>query len=160
VSETVLSETAPGTTLPHPDPTPFITAFNAWDRNDLDLTPAAVSETSVQCLPETPRELMALLPEAHRSFMRDACGPSYKSLSFGAAQSVTGFDPTADMLPAADETAVGREAQAQAVRYFGTRPITHLEVTGNDNAGDLRITLRIAHDAQGSRVFSFLRVSD
>ena len=146
--------------MPHLDPTPFITAFNAWDRNDLDLPPAAVSETSVQCLAETPRELMALLPEAHRSFMRAACGPAYESLSFGAAQTVTGFDPTADMLPPAEETAAGQDARAQATRYFGTRPITHLEVTGNDNAGDLLITLRIAHDAQGSRVLSFLRVSD
>jgi hypothetical protein len=146
--------------MPDADPTPFITAFNAWDRNDLDLPPAAVSETSVQCLPETPRELMALLPEAHRSFMRDACGPTYEGLSFGEAESVTGFDPTADMLPAADETAAGREAQAQAARYFGSRPITVIEVDGNDNGGDLVITLRIAHDAQGSRVFSFLRVSD
>ena len=51
-------------------------------------------------------------------------------------------------------------ARAQAVRYFGSRPITYVEVTGNDNAGDLLITLRIAHDAQGSRVFSFLKVSD
>ena len=146
--------------MPHLDPTPFITAFNAWDRNDLDLPPAAVSETSVQCLPKAPRELMALLPEAHRSFMRDACGPRYESLTFGAAETTTGFDPTADMLPPADETSAGQEARAQATRYFGTRPITHLEVTGNDNAGDLLITLRIAHDAQGSQVFSFLQVSD
>jgi len=146
--------------MPDLDPTPFITAFNAWDRNDLDLPPAAVSETSVQCLPETPRELIAMVPEAHRRFTRDACGPTYESLTFGAAQTTTGFDPTADMLPPADETAAGREAHAQATRYFGTRPITHLEVNGNDNAGDLLITLRIAHDAEDSRVFSFLRVSD
>ena len=71
--------------MPHPDPTPFITAFNAWDRNDLDLTPAAVRETSVRCLPDMPRELMAMLPEPHRSFMRDACGPEYESLTFGEA---------------------------------------------------------------------------
>jgi len=150
----------PSIPMPDADPTPFITAFNAWDRNDLDLPPAAVSETSVQCLPETPRELMALLPEAHRSFMRDACGPTYEGLSFGEAQTTTGFDPTADMLPAADETAAGREAQAQAIRYFGARPVTHLEVTGNDGGGDLLITLRIAHDPGCSRVFSFLKVSD
>ena len=146
--------------MPDLDPTPFITAFNAWDRNDLDLPPAAVSETSVQCLPETPRELIALLPEAHRSFMRDACGPEYDSLTFGAAQTTTGFDPTADMLPDADETAAGREAQAQAVRYFESRPITLIEVDGNDNGGDLVINLRIVHDARGSVIFSFLRVSD
>jgi hypothetical protein len=79
-------------TMPHPDPTPFITAFNAWDRNDLDLPPAAVRKTSVQCVPETPGELIALLPEAHRSFMRDACGPEYESLSFGAAQTTSTYD--------------------------------------------------------------------
>jgi hypothetical protein len=146
--------------MTHLDPTPFITAFNAWDRNDLDITPAAVSETSVQCLPETPRELIALLPEVHRSFMRDVCGPAYESLTFGAAQTVTGFDPTADVLSSADETAAGREAQAQAIRYFESRPITQIEVSGNDNRGDLLINLRIAHDGQGSRVFSFLHVSD
>jgi hypothetical protein len=146
--------------MPDLDPTPFITAFNAWDRNDLDLPPAAVSETSVQCLPETPRELIALLPEAHRSFVRDACGPEYESLSFGEAQTTTGFDPTADMLPDADETAAGREAQAQAVRYFESRPITLIEVDGNDNGGDLVINLRIVHDAGSSVIFSFLRVSD
>ena len=146
--------------MPDLDPTPFITAFNAWDRNDLDLPPAAVSETSVQCLPETPRELIALLPEAHRSFVRDACGPEYESLSFGEAQTTTGFDPTADMLPDADETAAGREAQAQAVRYIESRPITLIEVDGNDNGGDLVINLRIVHDARGSVIFSFLRVSD
>ena len=146
--------------MPDLDPTPFITAFNAWDRNDLDLPPAAVSETSVQCLPETPRELIALLPEAHRSFVRDACGPEYDSLTFGVAQTTTGFDPTADMLPDADETAAGREAQAQAVRYIESRPITLIEVDGNDNGGDLVINLRIVHDARGSVIFSFLRVSD
>ena len=101
-----------------------------------------------------------MLPEPHRSFMRDACGPGYESLTFGASETTTGYDPTADMLPAAAETAAGREAQAQAVRYFGARPIAHLEMTGNDNGGDLLITLRIAHDAEGSRVFSFLKVSD
>ena len=146
--------------MPHPDPTPFIAAFNAWDRNDLDITPAAVSETSIECLPETPRELIALLAEPHGSFMRDACGPEYESLTFDAPQTITGFDPTADMLPDASETPAGQEAQAQASRYFGDRPIAHLEVTGNDNAGDLLITLRVAHDPRGSRVFSFLRVSD
>ena len=146
--------------MPCPDPTPFITAFNAWDRNDLDLPPAAVRETSVQCLPETPGELIAILPEPHRSFMRDACGPEYATLTFGAAQTTTNFDPTADMLPDAAESPAGREAQAQAIRYFESRPITHLEVTGNDNAADLLITLHIAHDPRGSRVFSFLRVSD
>ena len=146
--------------MPHPDPTPFITAFNAWDRNDLDLTPAAVCETSVQCLPETPGELVAMLPEVHRSFMQHACGPTYDGLTFGAAQTVTGFDPTADMLPAAEETAAGREARAEAIRYFGERPITEIEVSGNDNQRDLLIKLRIAHDARGSLLFSFLRVSD
>ena len=146
--------------MPHPDPTPFITAFNAWDRNDLDLTPAAVSETTVQSLPETPRELIALLPEPHGSFMRDVCGPSYETLTFGAAQTTTDFDPTADMLPPAAETPAGQEAQAQAIRYFEGRSITHLEVTGNDTRGDLLITLRIAHDSGGSVVFSFLHVSD
>jgi hypothetical protein len=69
--------------MPHPDPTPFITAFNAWDQNDLNLPPAAVSETSVQGLPEAPGELIALLPEAHRTFMRDSCGPEYQTLTFG-----------------------------------------------------------------------------
>lgn len=147
-------------TVPHPDPTPFLTAFNAWDRNDLDLTPAAVSETNVQCLPEAPREVIALLPEAHRSFIRDACGPGYEGLAFGEAQTVAGFDPTADMLPAAHDTAAGREVQAQAIRYFENRPITQVEVTGNDNRGDLVITLRIAHDPGGSLLFSFLHVSD
>ena len=146
--------------MPHPDPTPLITAFNAWDRNDLDLTPAAVSETTVQCLPETPRELIALLPEPHRAFMRDACGPSYETLTFAAPETTTHFDPTADMLPPAAETPAGQEAQAQAIRYFEGRSITHLEVTGNDNGGDLLITLRIVHDSGGSVIFSFLRVSD
>jgi len=147
-------------TMPDLDPTPFITAFNAWDRNDLDLPPAAVSETTVQCLPETPRDLIALLPEPHGSFMRDACGPAYESLTFAVPETSTSFDPTADMLPSAAETAAGQEAQAQAIRYFESRPVTHLEVTGNDNRGDLLITLHIAHDPRGSRVFSFLRVSD
>lgn|GEM_PF-1946628 len=146
--------------MTHSDPTRFIAAFNAWDRNDLDLTPAAVSETSVQCLPETPRKLIALLPEPHRTFMRDACGPEYEGLTFGAAQTITGYDPTADVLPDATETPAGREARAQAIRYFGARPITHLEVTGSDNRSDLLITLGIAHDPRGSRVFSFLHVSD
>jgi hypothetical protein len=146
--------------MPQPDPIPFITAFNAWDGNDLDITPAAVSETTVQCLPETPRELMAMLPEPHGSFMRDKCGPKYERLTFYAPETITGFDPTADMLPDASETAAGREAQAQAIRYFESRPITHVEVTGNDNRGDLMITLRIAHDPESSRVFSFLKVSD
>ncbi|HSN81641.1 MAG TPA: hypothetical protein VLS88_03600, partial [Polyangiales bacterium] len=132
--------------MPYPDPTPFITAFNAWDRNDLDVPPAAVRETSVQCLPGTPGELIAILPEAHGSFMRDACGPTYESLTFGVAETTTHFDPTADMLPDASETSAGQEAQTQAVRYFESRPITLVEVTGNDNAGDLVITLRIAHD--------------
>ncbi len=77
----------------------------------------------------------------------------YESLTFGEAETTTGFDPTADMLPAADETSAGREAQAQAIRYFGDRPITHVEVTGNDKRGDLLITLRIAHDAK-ARGFS------
>jgi len=147
-------------TMAHPDPTPFITAFNAWERNDLDLTPAAVSETSVQGLPETPRELIAMLPEPHRSFMRIDARPGYESLTFGAAETTTNFDPTADMLPDASETSAGQEARAQATRYFGDRPITHLGVTGNDNAGDLLITLRIAHDPGSSLVFSFLMVSD
>jgi hypothetical protein len=147
-------------TMTHPDPTPFIAAYNAWDRNDLDLTPAAVSETSVQCLPEAPRELIALLPEAHRGFMRDACEPAYESLTFGVAQTTNDFDPTADMLPPADETPAGREAQAQAIRYFEGRSVTHLAVTGSDNRGDLVITLRIAHDSGGAVVFSFLQVSD
>lgn len=146
--------------MTQPDPTPFIAAFNAWDRNDLDLTPAAVRETSVQCLPEAPRELIALLPEPHRGFMRDACGPAYETLTFGAPETATGFDPTADMLPDASETAAGQEAQAQAIRYFESRPITHLEVDGNDPGGDLLIWLRIAHDPGRSRVFSFLKVSD
>lgn len=147
-------------TMTHLDPTPFITAFNAWDRNDLDLPPAAASETSVQCLPETPSELIAMLPEAHRSFMRDVCGPEYQTLTFAEPETTTGFDPTADMLPDASETSAGQEAQAQATRYFGDRPITHLEVTGNDNRGDLVIALRIAHEPGGSLVFSFLQVSD
>jgi hypothetical protein len=146
--------------MTHPDPTPFITAFNAWDRNDLDLTPAAVCETSVRCLPEAPGELVAMLPEAHRRFMRDACGPGYETLTFAEPETTTGFDPTADMLPDASESSAGKEARAQAIRYFGERPITHLEVTGNDNAGDLLITLLIAHDSGGARLFSFLRVSD
>jgi hypothetical protein len=146
--------------MPHPDPTPFITAFNAWDRNDLDLTPAAVSETTVQCLPETPRELIALLPEPHRSFMRNACGPEYETLTFGAARTTTDFDPTADMLPPAAETPAGQEAQAQAIRYFESRPITLIEVDGNDTGADVVITLRIAHDSGGSVIFSFLQVSD
>ena len=146
--------------MTHPDPTPFIAAFNAWDRNDLDLPPAAVSETTVQCLPETPRDLIALLPEPHRTFVRDACGPTFATLAFAAPQTTTSFDPTADMLPDANETPAGQEAHAQATRYFESRPITRLEVTGNDNAGDLLITLRIAHDPRGSRAFSFLRVSD
>lgn len=146
--------------MPHPDPAPFITAFNAWDRNDLDLTPAAVSETSVQCLPEAPGELIAMLPEPHRSFMRKACGPTYESLTFGAPQTITGFDPTANMLPDAAETRAGEEARAQAIRYFESRPITQVEVDGNDKAADLLIWLRIAHDPGCSRVFSFLKVSD
>ena len=146
--------------MSHLDPMPFITAFNAWDRNDLDLTPAAVSETGVQCLPETPGELIALLPEAHRSFMRDACGPGYESLTFGAAETTTGFDPTADVLTPAAETSAGQEAQAQAIRYLGSRPITLIEVDGNDTRGDLLIKLRIAHDPERSLVFSFLWVSD
>jgi len=114
----------------------------------------------VRCLPETPGELIALLPEAHRRFMRDACGPGYEGLAFGAAQTITGFDPTADMLPEPTETPAGQEAQAQAIRYFENRPITQVEVTGNDNRGDLVITLRIAHDPGGSLLFSFLQVSD
>ena len=146
--------------MPHPDPTPFITAFNAWDRNDLDITPAAVRETSIECLPETPRELIALLAEPHGSFMRDACGPEYESLSFGAPQTITGYDPTVDMLPDFSETPAGREAQAQAVRYFENRAITQVQVNGNDIAGDLLIWLRIAHDPGCSRLFSFLVVSD
>jgi hypothetical protein len=146
--------------MPHPDPTPFITAFNAWDRNELDVLPAAVSETSVPCLPEAPGELIALLPEAHRSFMRDTCGPEYQTLTFGKPETTTGFDPTADVLPDASESAAGQEARAQANGYFGDRPIARLEVTGNDNRYDLRITLLVAHDAQWSRVFSFLHVSD
>ena len=146
--------------MTHPDPTPFITAFNAWDRNDLDLTPAAVCETSGQCLPEAPGELVAMLPDAHRRFMRDACGPGYETLTFAEPETTTGFDPTADMLPDASESAARQEVRAQAIRYFGERPITHLEVTGTDNRYDLRITLRIAHDPEASRLFSFLRVSD
>ena len=146
--------------MTHPDPTPFITAFNAWDRNDLDITPAVVSETSVRCLPETPRELIAMLPEAHRTFIEDACGPDYETLTFAEPETTTGFDPTADMLPDASESAAGQEVRAQAIRYFGERPITHLDVTGNDNAGDLLITLLIVHDSGGARLFSFLRVSD
>jgi hypothetical protein len=146
--------------MTHLDPTPFIAAFNAWDRNDLDLTPAAVCETSVQCLPETPGELIAMLPEPHGSFMQDTCGPEYESLTFAEPETTTGFDPTADMLPDASETSAGEEARAQAIRYFGDRPITHLEVTGNDNRGDLVITLRIAHESGGSRLFSFLKVSN
>jgi hypothetical protein len=64
------------------------------------------------------------------------------------------------MLPDASETSAGREAQAQAVRYFESRPITYLEVTGSDTGADLLINLRIAHDPRGSVIFSFLRVSD
>ena len=92
--------------------------------------------------------------------MRDACGPEYESLTFDGPQTITDFDPTADMLPAADETAAGQEAQAQAIRYFEGRPITLIEVDGNDNGGDLLITLRIAHDPGSSVIFSFLQVSD
>ena len=147
-------------TMPHPDPTPFITAFNGWDRNDLDITPAAVCETTAQSLPETPRELVAMLPEPHGSFIDRVSGPTFESLTFGEPQIVTGFDPTADMLPDAGETEAGREAQAQAVRYFESRPITRVEVKGNDRHADLLIWLRIAHDPVCSRVFSFLKVSD
>ena len=146
--------------MPDLDPTPFIAAFNAWDRNDLDVPLAAVSETTVQCLPETPRELIALLPEPHRSFMRKACGPEYESLTFEAPQTITQFDPTADMLPEANETPAGREARAQATRYFEARPITQVRASGSDFRYDLQITLRIAHDPQGPRVFGFLQVSD
>jgi len=146
--------------MPRPDPTPFLTAFNAWDRNDLDLPPAAVTETNVECLPETPGELIALLPEPHRSFMRDACGPTYETLTLSAPQTNTSFDPTADILPPAADTAAGREAHAQATRYFGARPISHVEVTGNDNGRDLLITLQMAHDPEAGLLFSFLHVSD
>ena len=146
--------------MTHPDPTPLIAALNAWDRNDIYVPVAAVCETSVQGLPEAPRELIALLPEPHRSFMRKACGPTYESLTFEAPETITPFDPTADMLPEANETAAGREARAQATRYFEARPITQVRASGSDIGADLQITLRIVHDAQGPRGFGFLQVSD
>ncbi|MGB5811559.1 MAG: hypothetical protein WBG86_13560, partial [Polyangiales bacterium] len=147
-------------TTPSTDPTAYNTAFNAWDRNDLDLPPAAVTETTIQSLPAAPRDLIALLAEPHRSFIRDACGPTYETLTFSVPKTTTAFDPTADILPPAADTPAGREAHAEAARYFHARPIIHLEVTGNDNGLDLVITLQIAHDPQASVLFTFLHVSD
>ena len=133
-----------------------IHAFNAWPANDLDIPPAAVTHCAEQSLPQNPRDLMHLLPDAHKTFFERAAGPTYETLQFTPAQTTNSFDPTADMLPAPSETPEGQHAQATAKSYFHTHPVEVIQATGTDTAADLTITLQIALAPQASLLFTVI----
>ena len=133
-----------------------IHAFNAWAANDLTVPPAAVTHCALKSLPDNPRDLMHLLPDAHETFFAKAAGPDFKTLSFTPAQTTDSFDPTADMLPAPSETPAGTKAQATAKSYFHTHPVEVVQATGTDATHDLLITLQIALDPQASLLFTFI----
>ncbi|MBW2720029.1 MAG: hypothetical protein JRD94_16205, partial [Deltaproteobacteria bacterium] len=134
----------------------LVRAFNDWAENDLSIPPAAVTHSALKSFPDNPRELMRLLPEVHRSFFEQAAGPDYGTLDFSSARIVQAFDPTADMLPAPGESVAGQRAQSEATAYFDSRPITLIEATGTDAAGDLRISFLIALDREASLLFGFI----
>ena len=131
-----------------------IHAFNAWPANDLDIPPAAVTHCAEQSLPQNPRDLMHLLPDAHKTFFEKVAGPTYETLQLTPAQTTNSFDPTADMLPVPSETPEGQHAQATAKSYFHTHPVEVIQATGTDT--DLTITLQIALAPQASLLFSFI----
>jgi haloalkane dehalogenase len=133
-----------------------IHAFNAWAANDLAVPPAAVTHCALKSLPDNPRDLMHLLPDAHKTFFTKAAGPTYETLQFTPAQTTNSFDPTADMLPAPSETPEGQHAQATATSYFHTHPVEVVQATGTDTAADLLITFQIALDPQASLIFTFI----
>jgi len=134
----------------------LLRAFNDWAENDLDIPPAAVTHSALKSLPDDARELMRLLPEAHRTFFERAAGPDYGTLDFSSARIVQAFDPTADMLPPPQESPAGQRAQSEATAYFNARPITLIEATGTDAAGDLSISFQVALDPEASLLFSFI----
>jgi haloalkane dehalogenase len=134
----------------------LVRAFNDWAQNDLDIAPAAVTHCSRQSLPDDPRELMRLIPEAHRTFFDQAAGPDFQTLDFTPARTTEGFDPTADILPPPEDSPAGQQAQSKPTAYFNSRPITLIQATGTDTAADLTITLLIALDPQSSQLFTFI----
>jgi len=97
------SLSAPTDPPPPPKPTmtatDLIQAYNAWARNDLDVTPTQTSDA---------------------------------------------YDPTADRLPASEDSEAGQRAQSTAITHFAGRPIQHTQATGSTT--DLLITLQIALD--------------
>jgi len=137
--------------------TDLIQAYNAWAPNDLDVTPAAVTACTVSSLPTDPRTLMRLIPEPHRSFFDRVAGPTYETLTFTPTQTTDAYDPTADRLPAPEQSPAGQCAQATAKSYFQSRRIEVVEVTGTDTAADLLITLQIALDPTTSQLFTFIQ---
>jgi hypothetical protein len=134
----------------------LVRAFNDWAQNDLDFTPAAVTHCSRQSLPDDPRELMRLIPEAHRTLFDQAAGPDFQTLNFTPAHTTETFDPTADILPPPEDSPAGQQAQSKATAYFNSHPITLIQATGTDTASDLNITLLIALDPQASQLFTFI----
>jgi hypothetical protein len=134
----------------------LVRAFNDWARNDLDLTPAAVTRCSRPSLPDDPRELMRLLPEAHRTFFNEATGPDFHTLDLTPARATEAFDPTADILPPPEQTPAGQRARSKATNYFKGRPITVIQAEATDTAADLRISLLIALDPEASLLFTFI----
>jgi hypothetical protein len=134
----------------------LVRAFNDWAENDLDIPPAAVTHSALKSLPDNPRELMRLLPEAHRTFFDQAAGPDYDTLEFTSARTVQAFDPTADMLPPPQESVAGQRVQSEATHYFDSRSVTVIQATGTDTAADLHISFVIALDPQASLLFSFV----
>ena len=135
--------------------TDLIQAYNAWAPNDLDVTPAAVTTCTVSSLPTDPRTLMRLIPEPHRSFFDSVVGPTYEALTFTPTQTSDAYDPTADRLPASEDSEAGQRAQSTATTHFAGRPIQHTQATGSTT--DLLITLQIALDPTTSQLFTFIQ---
>jgi hypothetical protein len=99
---------------------------------------------------------MHLLPETHKTFFDRVAGPNYETLTFTPTQTTTTYDPTANRLPAAQESPEGQHAQATAKSYFHTHQVEFTQATGTDAAGDLHITFQIALAPQASLLFTFI----
>ncbi|MEM8605883.1 MAG: hypothetical protein AAGF92_02160 [Myxococcota bacterium] len=140
-----------------PDPTDLIDAYNAWNRNDIDVTPAAVAACDAKALPDNVPELLAILPEPHRGFFADAIGSSYDRVRLSAVKESAEFDPSADFIAELRESEAGQRVAAEARGYFGDRSIAYVFVDGTDKRWDLAITLQVALDAEAGRLFSFVQ---
>jgi haloalkane dehalogenase len=132
----------------------LVRAFNDWASNDLDVPPAALTQCPEPSLPRDRRTLMRLLPDVHRTFFDPIAGPTYETFTFSPTQTTTTYDPTNDILPAAEETPTGQQARSAASAYFSGRSIQVIQAT--DAAADLHIALEIALDPKASLLFTFI----